>query len=402
MPRTRRIAALLGPIVAASVFVLGAGEPVVASGTHTIRVASPQQFSESVGTANVQVTVNPPTDADETLTVDFATADGSAIAGQDYTQTTGTRLIGPNTATSVIAVPITNDNGAEANEDFFVDLSVATCVETAPSDPLCAATIADENATGTGDATIVISDDDGPARTARVNNASTTEGNSVTFTITLSQACPAGSATIPFDTTSFTNGQPSGTANQGTDYPRTTGSAVFEAGVMTRTFTVNTTEDVTDESNETFAVFLGPPTGSCSVTISDGQGEGTIVDDDPGPAPGGSAISITDRQVNERNIGTRLCKVKVTLTPGSLSPVSVHWKTTDGTATAGEDYIPAEGVVTFTPGQIEVKIATTVIADTRDEPRRRERYFINLDDPTGGASISDDQGRCVIYEGKAG
>jgi chitinase len=402
MPRTRRIALLLGPIVAASILVAGVQHPVAASGAHQISVASPQQFSESVGTANVQVTVSPPTDADETLTVDFVTVNGSAVAGQDYTQTTGTLPIGPNTATSVIAVPITNDNGVEATEDFFIDLTAPTCTETTPSVPECSATVADQNETGTGDATVVIMDDDGPARTATVNDASTTEGNSATFTVTLSHACLAGTATIPFDTTSFTSGQPSGTAAQGTDYPRTQGSVVFETGVTTRTFTVNTIEDVTDEPNETFAVFLGSPTGSCTVALGDGQGEGTIVDDDPGPAPGGSVIAIGDRQVNERNTGTRLCKVRVRLSPASTSPVSVHWKTADGTATAGEDYIAGEGVVTFAPGVIELKIATTVIGDTRDEPRRRERYFINLDDPTGGATISDDQGRCVIYEGKGG
>jgi hypothetical protein len=400
MPRTRRIAMLLGPVVAASILVLAPGRSASAAGAHQISVSSPQQFSEAVGTANVQVSVSPPTDADESLTVAFATMNGSAVAGQDYTQTTGTLQIGPNTATAVFGVPITNDNGAEANEDFFIDLSAPTCIETTPSDPVCTATVADQNETGTADATIVILDDDGPARTASVNDASTTEGNSATFTVTLTQVCLTGTATIPFDTTSFTNGQPLGTANQGTDYPRTQGSVVFEAGQTTRTFTVNSTEDATDESNETFAVFLGPPSGTCAVTIADGQGEGTIVDDDPGPAPGGSQITIDNRQVNERNAGTRLCKVKVKLTPASTSTVSVHWKTTDGTATAGEDYVAGEGVVTFAPGVTEQKIATTVIGDTRNEPGRRERYFINLDDPTGGATIGNDQARCVIYEGK--
>lgn len=401
MPRTRGGALLLA-VVAASFVVAGTPPRATAAGVHQISIASPQSYAEGVGSANVQVTIAPPTDADETVTVAFATSDGSAVAGQDYTQTTGTLTIGPNTATSVIAVPITNDNGVEANEDFFVDLSSPTCVEIAPSDPLCTAVVVDANETGTGDATVVILDDDGPSRTASVNDASTTEGNAATFTVTLSQACTAGTATIPFDTTSFTNGLPAGTATQGTDYPRTLGTVVFEPGVASRTFTVNSIEDTTDEPDETFAVFLGPPSGTCTVTVADGRGEGTIVDDDPGPAPGGSVITILNRRVNERDVGTRLCKVKVTLTPASASSVTVRWKTTDGTANAGEDYVAAEGTVTFPPGVTVQKIATTVIGDTRNEPGRRERYFINLDDPTGGATIGDDQGRCVIYEGSGG
>ena len=108
-----------------------------------------------------------------------------------------------------------------------------------------------------------------------------TEGFLLTFRLTLSQACPSGQTlTVPVDTRSFVTGQPTGTATEGTDYTRKTLNVAFSAGFPTKTFQVQTTQDAIDETNETFGVFLGAPTGTCSVSVTDGQGQGTIVDND--------------------------------------------------------------------------------------------------------------------------
>ncbi|MBI1761047.1 MAG: VCBS repeat-containing protein [Acidobacteria bacterium] len=65
----------------------------------------------------------------QTITVNYATADNTALAGSDYIATSGTLNFAPpftqNTATRTITVLLINDNGHEANEDFFVNLSGA-------------------------------------------------------------------------------------------------------------------------------------------------------------------------------------------------------------------------------------------------------------------------------------
>ena len=81
------------------------------------------------------------------------------------------------------------------------------------------------------------------------------EGDSLTFTVTLDQAVSGGLTVTP----SFTDG----TATNGTDYTGNTAGITF-AGTAgeTKTFTVATTEDTDAEGDETFTVGLtvsGPP-----------------------------------------------------------------------------------------------------------------------------------------------
>ncbi|MEA2302871.1 MAG: hypothetical protein QOH43_151 [Solirubrobacteraceae bacterium] len=56
-------------------------------------------------------------------TVAFATADGTAVAGQDYTPASGTLNFGAGDATKQIEVPISADAARESDEAFSVNLS---------------------------------------------------------------------------------------------------------------------------------------------------------------------------------------------------------------------------------------------------------------------------------------
>jgi sugar lactone lactonase YvrE len=60
------------------------------------------------------------------VTVDFATADGAAIAGSDYAATGGTLTFEPGITIKTIRVPLLDDAAAEATEAFAVNLSNAT------------------------------------------------------------------------------------------------------------------------------------------------------------------------------------------------------------------------------------------------------------------------------------
>ena len=63
----------------------------------------------------------------ELVTVDFATADGTALAPGDYTPTSGTLTFAPGVTSQTVTVQtIADDLLVEANETFFVNLSNAT------------------------------------------------------------------------------------------------------------------------------------------------------------------------------------------------------------------------------------------------------------------------------------
>jgi hypothetical protein len=84
---------------------------------------------EQSGPAIVRITVTIPAYG-TALTIDYATYDGTALSGSDYTATSGS-LVFPahnnpkktKTTTQTITIPITNDALAEWNEVFYVSLT---------------------------------------------------------------------------------------------------------------------------------------------------------------------------------------------------------------------------------------------------------------------------------------
>jgi hypothetical protein len=108
----------------------------------------------------------------------------------------------------------------------------------------------------------------------KVNDVSQREGNSGTtafvFTISLNDT--------PIDTVTVVYSTANGTATAGSDYLPVSGTATFLPGVTTQTVTVSVVGDTVKEPKETF--FLNLTSVSANALIEDGQGVGTIVNDD--------------------------------------------------------------------------------------------------------------------------
>jgi Ca2+-binding RTX toxin-like protein len=104
------------------------------------------------GTTAAQFTLTLSAASDTPVTVDFATADGAAKAGEDYEAASGTVTFAPGETTKTLTVNVSGDATVEANEDFFVNLRNAT-----------GATIADAQGVGT------ITDDDRDTSAPGVN-----------------------------------------------------------------------------------------------------------------------------------------------------------------------------------------------------------------------------------------
>ena len=77
----------------------------------------------SEGAGALEFTVSLADGATEAVTVDYATADGDALAGNDYTGTRGTLTIPTGASSGVISVPIIDDDVAEDDETFTLTLS---------------------------------------------------------------------------------------------------------------------------------------------------------------------------------------------------------------------------------------------------------------------------------------
>jgi hypothetical protein len=124
-----------------------------------------------------------------------------------------------------------------------------------------------------------------PQPALRVGDAQVAEGNggatSATFTVSLS-AASSQPVTVAYATAN-------GSASSGSDYIASTGSLTFNPGVTSKTVTVQVQGDTLDEADETFAVNLSGPTNA---TIADGQGVGTITDDDTAPPSGATELAV--------------------------------------------------------------------------------------------------------------
>jgi len=323
----------------------------------TLSIGDVQIVEGNDGTKQMVFTVTLSVSSTQTVTVAFATTDGSATAGSDYTTTNGTLTFNPGETQKQISVPIAGDTTVEPHETLIVTLNNATG----------GATISDSSAIGT------ITNDDGTVNIS-ISDATVNEGNSgtttATFTVTLS-AASSQSVTVDFATAA-------GTALAGTDFVANNGTITFAPGEVTKTITVTVNGDTLDEANETFSVNLTNPTNG---TLLDDTGAGTITDDDPAPT-----ISIADQSITEGNTGTKTLTFTVTLSAVSGLPVTVNYATAGGTATSGADFVAGNGTVTIAAGQTSATFTVTINGDTTVESN--ENFTVTLSNPTN-ATIAD-------------
>ncbi|MGH8246046.1 MAG: Calx-beta domain-containing protein, partial [Gammaproteobacteria bacterium] len=311
------------------------------------------------GTTNANFIVSLSAVSGQTVSVNYATSDGTALAGSDYTATNGTLSFPPGTSTQTVTVEIRGDLLNEAGETFQVNLSNAV------------------NATLAGDSVLGAILNDDPLPALSIGDASVVEGDSGTtnalFTVSLSVAS-GQSVTVNFATADET-------AAAGSDYIGTNGSLSFAPGVTSRTVVVPVVGDVFNEANESFSVNLSNPVNT---TVSDGQGVGTITNDDPLPA-----LLISDVTVTEGDSGTTDAVFTVSLSAVSGQAVTVDYATDNGTALAGSDYIATNGTLSLAPGTSTQSITVKIIGDTLNE--LDETFQVNLSNP-GNATLADSSG----------
>jgi glucose/arabinose dehydrogenase len=319
----------------------------------------------NAGTTTAAFTVSLSNASSQTITVNYATADNTATAGSDYVATSGTLTFTPGQTSQPVNVTVNGDPGFELAETFNVNLSGASN-----------ATISDNQGVGT------IANEDLPPALS-INDVSITEGNSgtvtATFTVTLSMASGV-TATVNYATAD-------GTATAGSDYVATSGTLTFNPGQLTQQVNVTINGDTAFEANEAFNVNLTSPSNAI---ITDGQGVGTITNDDTQPA-----ISIDDIPVLEGNVGNSNATFTVSLSNASSQTITVNYATANDTAIAGSEYVATSGTVTFNPGQTTASINVPVIGDLMNEDNAK--FNVNLSAPTN-ATIADNQGFAMIVD----
>jgi Ca2+-binding RTX toxin-like protein len=224
------------------------------------------------GSQEVTLSITLSAAASDTVTVDYATVNGTAFAGEDYGVVSGTLTFTPGETTRTVTVQVLGDTLFESDETFTVQLSNIT-----------GATIAD------GVGIVGIQNDDSSSTPAApeisIDDVSVREGDKanktkVDVTVRLSQA---SSQPISVDLATA-----DGTAESVLDYVAVPGATLtFAAGETVKAYTLTVNGDKVAESDEYFMVTLSNVTGG--VEISDREGRVTIINDDGMPLTAAAA-----------------------------------------------------------------------------------------------------------------
>ncbi len=269
-----------------------------------LSIASVSATEGNSGTTPVVFTVSATASSSSSMTVRYATSNGTAIAPGDYTATTGSVTIPARSTSARFTVLVLGDRLHERNETFTVTLS----------NPV--------NATvGTSTATGTITDDDA-APVVSVNAASATEGNTGTTPMVFTVRIPAASG-LP---ATVTYAAADGTAKAPGDYTASSGAVTIPAGSLSATFSVPVVGDTLHEATETLTVRISAPVDA---TLGTSTATGTIVDNDAAPT-----VSVASASVAEGSSGTTAMTFVVSMPVASALPVSVHYATSNGTASA--------------------------------------------------------------------
>ncbi len=311
-----------------------------------------------------------------TVTVNYATADGTATAGEDYTATSGTLTFAPGETEKTVAVAIIDDTVEDSEETFRLVLSV-------PS----GATLADSEAVGT------------------ILNTETTVSE-------------AAGEDLPADnmTTGVVPVGGSATGNIGVSYDRDWFAVDLMKGC---TYTIDlrgspthhgtlsdpylygiydadgnrisgTRDDDHGIGRNSWVEFTATESGTHYIAAGAflfRQGTYTLEVSETPPM-----IRVADAEATEGD-DTEMV-FRVTLSSRSSGYVTVNYATADGTATAGEDYTATSGTLTFAPWEVEKKVSVAIIDDAVEDSG--ETFTLVLSDPSNG-SLANTEATGTIF-----
>jgi hypothetical protein len=311
-----------------------------------------------------------------TVSVDYATVDGSAMAGQDFVSTSGRLTFLPGESVKTVTVALVNDAVAEGAESFGLLLS----------NPATAVVVR-----GQAQATIG-ANDAAPAAQPRLVVSDMTVGEGDRYVdVVVSLSAPATSRVgVNFATVGWT-------ADEGSyyDFVPLSGTLSFDPGETTQVVRIDLVEagvspgsDV--EADQRFKFVLSGPSNA---TLADqGYAWVTLVDNDT--AKDNPELWVRDVLMDEAG---GVAKFVVTLGrsvgESAQNAVTVNYRTKDGTAKAGSDYGATAGTLTFLPGESTQTVSVPIFNDGLAEPL--EFFDLALSHATTGV-IADGAARALI------
>lgn len=289
--------------------------------------------------------------------VGYETEDETAAAGEDYVPAAGTLSFAPGESLKSVSVRLLDDTGVEGDETFRLRLR----------QPSPGSEILQPLAVG------VILDNDAGFKLATNRYVVLESHTNGVATNVVVEVLRVGSLR---GTNSVGYTAVSGTATAGQDFGAVGGTLVFTNGESSKTVVVPILEDTDVEGLEAFTFELSNPDTN-SVVMEPASAVIEIVDDDAGLRFLQPAYAVSE--------GGVLVTLMVVRSNVLDSTVSVEWRTEDGSAGAGRDFIAGSGRLVFTNGVTAQTLTVFLLDDTEEEGT--ETFSVRLFNVAGPASL---------------
>jgi uncharacterized repeat protein (TIGR01451 family) len=321
------------------------GVPVAPIPDLSVEPASALEGSSGFTPLRFRLTLDVPTVFP--VAISWSTADGTALAGEDYVAAAGVTTFAPGETEAWVEVQVIGDGIVEGDETLLLQL--ADPVHLRPRTLVTIGTILDDDRTFLG-----------------ISDAAADEGEPLEFLVTLSAPTALGAA-VDWTTAD-------GSARAGEDYVVAAGRLLFAPFEVSRTIIVETVDDAEFEGEETFWLLLSKPLGA---ELARAEGIGTIRDDDD------ALLAIEDAELLEGDEGTAPMTFTVTLSTPRDVDVLVDYETVAESATADADFLSTAGTLTLPAGETSASLAVGIVGDRYFEGN--ETFRVELSNPVGAA-----------------
>ena len=309
--------------------------------------------------------------------VNYATTDGTAVNGVNYTAQSGTLTYPSGVSLDSIQVPLIYDHRVTGDQFFKVVLSSPSAGTSlaAPSTNIVVVQDVDAGLSFTNAATSVLKSAGSVVISVVCSNTAVEPvvvySNGIPITTPLS---------VQYSTTN-------GTATAGIDYIGVSGTLVFTNGIGTNTFTVPIINNGLVAGNRTFAVNLSNPTPPGQV-VAPSNLVVTIIDSNSGLTFSNATYTVS------KTAG--LTTINVYRTGYTDSVATVNFLATNGTALAGINYVATNGTFTFSNGITRQSFSVPIINTTVVQPDLT--VLLELSNPTNGFLVAPSAATLTIHD----
>jgi hypothetical protein len=340
-----------------------------------VSVAGATALKGNVGTSDATVTLSLCLPSPGAVSVDFHTANGTAVSGTDYRSSSGTVTFQPGTTSATITIPIRGDRFARGDKAFQVLLKnsqgapiadgAGTIVILDPNVPLTVLSMYGQPGDFINPGQLVLTTADASFTSSRNFDQGVSLFVQSADSRNLDFAGPTSTTLTPGD---YENAQRFPFQASGTP-----GLSVAGAGrgcnTVSGRFVVLEASYAANGDVQKFGADFeqhcegGTPALFGSIRVNSNLRQLSV------------SNAVVDDEDDLQAVFT------VTLNPASDSTVLVNFATADGTALAGGDYIADAQMVTFLPGETQHRVTVRLIAQSLNAPKKQ--FFGQISAPSG-------------------